>query len=57
MRKILITGGSGLVGSQFKKDAFSSYCNYNWSPPYAFFSSSDCDLRNPEEVNKMFDKK
>ncbi len=57
MRKILVTGGNGLVGSQFKKDNFSSYCNYHWSPPYGFFSSSDCDLRNPEEVNKMFDKK
>jgi GDP-L-fucose synthase len=45
MRKILVTGGNGLVGSQFR------------GGEYNYFNSSDCNLRNPEEVNEMFDKK
>ena len=53
MRKILVTGGNGLVGSQFKKGEFSSYNNYKWYPPYGIISSKSCDLRNTEEVNNL----
>ena len=37
MRKILVTGGNGLVGSQFKKGEFSSYYNYKPSCKYRRF--------------------
>ena len=56
MRKILVTGGNGLVGSQFIKGESSSYYNYKWYPPYGIVSSKECDLINTEEVNKLFSK-
>ena len=42
--KILVTGGYGLVGSEFRES--------NYIP----LSSSDVDLRNRNEVDKMFKK-
>lgn len=56
MRKILVTGGNGLVGSQFIKGESSSYYNYKWYPPYGIVSSKECDLINTKEVNKLFSK-
>jgi GDP-L-fucose synthase len=44
MNKILVTGGYGLVGSEFKK--------INYIP----LSSSEVDLRNRNEVDEMFSK-
>lgn len=41
MKRVLVTGGKGLVGSQFKGDQ------------YAYFSSTDCDLRNKGEAENM----
>jgi len=56
MRKILVTGGNGLVGSQFIKGEYSSYYGYKLYPPYGIASSKECDLRNTEEVYSLFGK-
>lgn len=45
--KILITGGNGLCGSALKEE--SVHFNYNY-----VFSDSSYDLRNKEDVNKLF---
>jgi len=41
MKKILVTGGNGLVGSEFK------------SPEYFKVNSKDCDLRNSNDVKSL----
>ena len=45
MKRILVTGGNGLVGSQFIGDE------------YAYFSSKDCDLRNTIQTEKQLNVK
>ena len=47
--KILITGGSGMVGSCIK-DKISNYDQHN----FVFLSSKDCDLRNRYETQCYF---
>lgn len=42
-KKVLVTGGKGLVGSALKK----------MLPNAIYISSGDCDLRNPEEVQHL----
>ena len=44
LKEFLITGGSGMVGRAFEKDV----------PNAAFISSKDCDLREKEQVNELF---
>jgi len=41
MKRILVTGGNGLVGTQFDAE-------------YAYFSSKDCDLRNTIQTENLF---
>jgi len=41
MKRILVTGGNGLVGSQFNGDE------------YAYFSSQECDLRNRGDAENV----
>jgi GDP-L-fucose synthase len=47
--KIIVTGGSGLVGSAIKAIS-EDYENYS----FKFLSSKDCDLSNFEETKKYF---
>lgn len=47
--KVLITGGSGLVGSAIKSIS-SLYPNFE----FIFLSSKDCDLTNWEQTNQYF---
>jgi GDP-L-fucose synthase len=49
--KILVTGGSGLVGTSIKK--ISNDYNYY---DFIFLASKDCDLTNYEETHKLFEK-
>ena len=42
MKRILVTGGNGLVGSQFVGEQ------------YVYFSSKDCDLRNVTQTENLF---
>ena len=49
MMKILITGGSGLVGYGLKQIV----SNDN-SKEFIFLSSKDCDLTNLEKTQKIF---
>jgi GDP-L-fucose synthase len=44
MKKVLVTGGSGLIGGRLKKKM----------PEAIFVSSKDFDLTNQDEVKKMF---
>lgn len=44
--RILVTGGSGMVGSALREI----------SPNAIFVSSQDCDLRDCEEVDSLFDR-
>jgi GDP-L-fucose synthase len=46
--RILITGGSGLVGTYLKE-----FISENWSPNTHYVSSLDYDLCNIQEVEKM----
>jgi GDP-L-fucose synthase len=50
MRKILITGGSGLVGSAFKNIANEFAEQYE----FIFLSSSDCNLEKLDETMACF---
>lgn len=50
MLNILVTGGSGMVGSAIKELIKTSQINDN----YTFISSSDYDLRDKEQVDKCF---
>ena len=52
--KILITGGSGLVGYGIKQVIKERY--YKNNDDYVFLSSKDCDLTNLEQTIKMFEK-
>ena len=45
-KRILITGGTGMVGSAFRKTL----------PQGLFHSSKDFDLRDPTETKKMMEK-
>jgi len=47
--KILVTGGSGLVGQAINKQ-INKYQNYEW----LFLSSKDCDLTNFKQTKKFF---
>ena len=46
--KILVTGGSGMVGSAIK----SISNNYNYQ--FLFLSSKDCNLINYKNTKKLF---
>ena len=50
MENVLVTGGTGLVGSAIKSTHQSR--NYN----FVFLSSKDCDLTNFEETKSIFKK-
>ena len=54
--KILVTGGTGMVGKCLKdtiKQYQSEKCNnFTW----LFISSKDCDLTNTKDVNLLFEK-
>jgi len=52
--KVLISGGTGLVGSSIK-ELINSTLNKNENE-YVFISTKDCDLRDKEEVNNIFYK-
>ena len=52
METVLVTGGTGLVGSTIKNIYQKNYQNYQ----YIFLSSKDCDLTNLEDTNKLFNK-
>ena len=52
MKKLLITGGSGLVGSAFKNIANEFAEQYE----FIFLSSSDCNLENLDETMTYFKK-
>ena len=49
-KKILVTGGSGLVGYSLKW----GYVHGNSIPNATFLSSSDCDLRDPYQTDRIF---
>lgn len=49
--KILVTGGSGMVGKSIK-DIISKHNDYEW----IFLSSKDCNLINNDSVNNLFSK-
>ena len=46
-KTILVTGGSGLIGQAIKKLCDNKHY-------WIFLSSSDCDLRNPDATQKLF---
>jgi GDP-L-fucose synthase len=50
--KILITGGSGMVG----KSMADIIANNNYGYEWIFLSSKDCDLTNYEDVDILFNK-
>ena len=50
MEKILVTGGTGLVGKAIEKISN----NYNYQ--FVFLSSKDCDLTNLNETQSLFQK-
>ena len=50
MEKVLVTGGTGLVGSAIK----SIHQSRNYQ--FIFLSSKDCDLTNLEEIKSIFKK-
>lgn len=49
--KVLVTGGTGLVGSAIKKIS-DKYDNYTFS----FISSKNCDLTNYEKTKELFER-
>ena len=49
-KKIIVTGGSGMIGSCLKDIVIND--NNNWF----FLSSKDCDLTNIDSVNELFTK-
>jgi len=49
MKKILVTGGSGLIGSALKK------ISSNYSYEFIFLNSKDADLTNQEATKILFD--
>jgi GDP-L-fucose synthase len=51
MKLILVTGGTGLVGSALRS-VRQKYTEYT----YVFLSSNDCDLTNRDETHKCFKK-
>jgi GDP-L-fucose synthase len=50
MEKVLVTGATGLVGSAIIRNL-----NANENYEVVGIGSKDCDLRNPSEVNEVFD--
>lgn len=52
MEIVLVTGGTGLVGSAIKNIYQNNYKNYQ----YIFLSSKDCNLTNLEDTKQMFEK-
>lgn len=51
MKKVLVTGGTGLVGSAIKRVSSTYESGYE----FVFLSSKDCDLKNKEAVAGLFD--
>lgn len=51
LKRILVTGGSGLVGSAIKTET-NKYLGYE----FIFISSKDCDLTSYDETYKFFEK-
>ena len=50
---VLVTGGSGLVGSSIQKLVRESETE---TKTFVFLKSSDCDLRNENAVNELFEQ-
>merc|ERR1712166_60025 len=50
--KILITGGSGMVGKNMKDIITNNNYGYEW----IFLSSKNCNLTNSEDVDILFNK-
>jgi len=50
MLNVLVTGGSGMVGNAIKELIKTTQSHDN----YTFISSSDCDLRDKDQVDKCF---
>lgn len=50
LKKILVTGGTGLVGKAIEKIS----CAYDYF--FIFVSSKDCDLTDYEQTKKLFEK-
>ena len=50
MKIVLVTGGTGLVGSAIKEVYHKKYNDYQ----YFFLSSKDCDLTNLEDTKPLF---
>ena len=48
MKRIVITGGNGLVGTAIKNISI----NYNYE--FIYLSSKDCDLRNYQTTLELF---
>ncbi|CAF1382198.1 unnamed protein product [Adineta ricciae] len=55
-KRILITGGTGLVGSAIKHVVENEPDRDKRNEEYFFISSKDCDLRNREETEVLFKK-
>ncbi len=54
MVQVIVTGGSGLVGSAIKEIVFKNDYNYNYNNEFIFLSSKDCDLTNYESTYNTF---
>lgn len=54
--KILVTGGSGLVGQAIKKIVNEHDENYKNNHSYLFLSSKECDLTNYQATYNFFEK-
>ena len=52
--KVLVTGGTGLVGKAIQEVAHQLYKSNNYD--FVFLSSKDCNLLKKEEVEKVWDK-
>ena len=53
-KTILVTGGSGLVGSAFKSISIDDNLKYNLKYDFIFLSSSDCDLTDYNKTINYF---
>lgn len=53
---ILVTGGTGLVGSAIKRHVEKNRIEQEYNEKWIFLSSSDGDLRDRAETFALFDK-
>ena len=56
-KTILVTGGTGLVGSAFKSISTDEYLKYNEKYNFIFLSSSECDLTDYNQTFNYFKKR